>query len=219
MVEWLLALLIVLLLLGAILDWVHHRIRPAPDALYPPQGSSFTSAMEGVTQEIVTIDGESAWLRSTLGPHAPGPPPHVHAHFPERVRVTAGRLTVELKDGPKVVGPGEEFLIAPGMRHQLCNRHAEEAVVEPPREPEYALPRRFTLFLSQAYGFFDEDPRNARPPRALFQLAFWSPMFDVWLPGPPIPVQRVLFALVRPVAFLLGYRPWYARFAPQRSGA
>jgi hypothetical protein len=139
----------------------------------------------------------------------------VHAGFAERFHVTSGSIHVELASGTRTLGAGEELLVPPGTRHRLWNPASEAAVVEGPRDDDHALPRRFGLFLTQAYGLFDEAPEKARPPRAILQMSFWSPLFDVWLPGPPIVAQSLLFALARPIAFALGYRPWYGRFAPQ----
>ena len=80
------------------------------------------------------------------------------------------------------------------------------------RQPAYALPRDFGVFLTQAYGFFDESPANGRPPRALLQMSRFSPVYDSWLAGPPLLAQRLLFGAIGPTARLLGYRSYYPRF-------
>ena len=218
--EWIAGLVLLYLVVGAVAHRLHLLLFPPPGSLFPAPGAILRSASEGFTQQILAVEGNRLWSRLTLDPRAPGPPPHVHSRFAERFRVTSGRIELELASGTVALGAGEEHLVAPGTRHRLRNPADEPAVVEGPTTDErFALPRAFGLFLVQAYGFFDERPENSRPPRALLQMSFWSPLFDVWLPGPPIAAQRVLFALVRPVALALGYRPWYRRFAPPAPAA
>jgi hypothetical protein len=74
------------------------------------------------------------------------------------------------------------------------------------------LPKRFVVFLTQAYRFFDESEANSRPPAALLQMSLFSPAYDVWLAGPPIAMQRAAYALIRPAARLLGYRTHYEQY-------
>ena len=58
-----------------------------------------------------------------------------------------------------------------------------------PLTPDYALPRDFGVFLTQAYGFFDESPANGRLPRSLLQMSRFSPRYDSWIGGPPVFLQ------------------------------
>jgi hypothetical protein len=71
------------------------------------------------------------------------------------------------------------------------------------------LPAEFGLFLIQAYAFFDADPANSLPPRAISQMSLFSPRYDSWLAGPPIALQRLFFGMIAPTARLLGYRSFY----------
>ena len=90
----------------------------------------------------------------------------------------------------------------------------EPVVVRGALTEEYGIRELFSVFLTQAYGFFDEDPDNSGAPRALLQMSCFSPRYDSWLAGPPLFAQRLLFHIVGPTACLLGYRACYRRFAP-----
>jgi hypothetical protein len=130
--------------------------------------------------------------------------------------VERGTVSVLLGDEVVQLHAGDEYLVAPGVSHRPFNQTDQEAVVLGPLTPEYALPERFGVFLSQAYGFFDAAPENSRPPRALFQMSRFSPAYDSWLGGPPVALQRVAFWVVGPIARLLGYRTYYSEYAPAR---
>ena len=211
------ALLIAVLYLvvGGVLDRVIFPEAPADVFYYPPVGYFFVSEAEGFEQRILKRDNGLFWLELILRPHAPGQPEHVHTSFDERFIVAEGTLSLLVNGEIKELGPSESFLISPGTPHKPFNRTNQPVVVRGPLTEEYAIPEPFSVFLTQAYGFFDEDPANQRAPRALLQMSRFSPAYDSWLAGPPIALQRLLFHAVGPTARLLGYRAYYPRFKPR----
>jgi Cupin domain len=142
--------------------------------------------------------------------------PHVHTTFSEHFRVERG--TVSILVGAEVVQlrSGDDYLVAPGIPHKPFNQTDQAAIVLGPLTPEYALPERFGIFLSQAYGFFDAAPENGSPPRALLQMSRFSPAYDSWLGSPPVALQRAAYWVIGPIARLLGYRTYYPEYAPAR---
>lgn len=202
------------LALASLLD---RGVFPEPDpspAYYPAVGHVFNSKSEGFTQRVLQRDENRIWIETTLHPHAPGPPPHLHRTFTERFMVVAGSVSVFIGDEVKVLRAGQEVVIPPGIAHKPFNPTDEEAIIRGPLTPEYSLPLKFGVFLTQAYGFFDESADNGKPPRALLQMARFSQHYDTWLGSPPILVQRGLYLLLGPPARLMGYRGYYLRFAP-----
>ncbi len=202
------------LVVGAVLDRVIFPEPPADDSYYPPVGYFFVSETEGFEQRILKREDGLFWIELTLRPHAPGPPEHVHTSFAERFIVAEGTLSLSVNGEIKELGPSESFLIPPGTPHKPFNRTDQPVVVRGPLTEEYAIPEPFSVFLTQVYAFFDEDPANQQAPRALLQMSRFSPVYDSWLAGPPIALQRLLFHAVGPTARLLGYRAYYPRFKP-----
>jgi hypothetical protein len=47
-------------------------------------------------------------------------------------------------------------------------------------------------------------------------MSRFSPKYDSWLAGIPVPAQKALFFTIRPAARLLGYRTHYEEYAPRR---
>ena len=209
---------VVLLLVAPVLDRVVFPEADLPQMAYPMVGQVFRSDTEGLTQRVVKIDDEYIWSELTLHPHATGPPPHVHTTFAERFIVAEGEVSVLVNGETKVLRAGEEFLVEPGVIHQPFNATGTKAIVLGPLTPAYALPRDFGVFLTQAYGFFDESPANGRLPRALLQMSRFSPRYDSWLGGPPLFLQRATYWVLGPVARLMGYRSYYERYSPQQQG-
>jgi hypothetical protein len=78
------------------------------------------------------------------------------------------------------------------------------------------MPEPFSVFLTQAYGFFDATPSNNHAPKALLQMSRFAPKYDSWLADVPVPAQRTIFFIIRPTARLLGYRTHYEEYIPQK---
>jgi quercetin dioxygenase-like cupin family protein len=202
------------ILLGALLDRVVFPEAEPDKGFYPRVGYVFTSKQEGFRQTILKREDGLVWLELELEPHAPGPPEHVHTSFPENFIVAEGTLSLLVNGATKRLGPGESFLIAPGTPHKPFNETDARVVVRGPLSPDFAIPDQFSVFLTQAYGFFDEAEANNRPPKALLQMSRFAPKFDSWLARPPVAVQRAVYFVIGPTARLLGYRTHYDKYKP-----
>jgi mannose-6-phosphate isomerase-like protein (cupin superfamily) len=211
---WITGAALLFLVIAPLLDRVVFPERTPGPEFIPQVGQTFRSASEGFTQRIVKRENGLLWSELTMSPHAPGPPPHIHTSFPERFRVVRGTVSLRVGSEVRQLRAGEEFLVKPGVLHQPFNQTGEEAVVAG-ESPDYALPERFGIFLTQAYGFFDARPENARAPRALLQMSRFSPAFDSWIDGPPVRLQKAAYWVLSPIARVLGYRTYYPEYAPK----
>ena len=202
--------------IGALLDRVvFPEAEPGPH-YYPRENQSFVSGSEGFRQTVLKREGGRAWVELVLEPRAAGPPEHVHTVFAGHFIVAEGTLSLLVNGEKRRVRAGESLLVTPGARHKPFNETDARVVVRGPLTPEYAMPERFLVFLTQAYGFFDESESNGRPPKALLQMSRFSPKYDVWLGGPPVFLQKALFFMIGPTARLLGYRSQYEKYVPTR---
>jgi quercetin dioxygenase-like cupin family protein len=208
---------LVYIFVGTLLDRV---IFPEPEPasyFYPKEGYVFASKREGFHQTILKREGGFVWLELVLDPHAPGPPEHIHTSFPENFIVAEGTLSLLVNGDTKHLRPGETFLVTPGTPHKPFNETDARVVIRGPLTPEFAIPDQFSVFLTQAYGFFDESDANNHPPKALLQMSRFGPKFDSWLAKPPVAVQKIVFFVIGPTARLLGYRTHYEKYRPQNN--
>ena len=202
--------------IGALLDRVvFPEAEPGPQ-YYAREGQSFVSRSEGFHQTVLKREGGRMWVELELEPHAPGPPEHIHTSFAENFIVAEGTLSLLVNGEKRVVRAGESLLVTPGTRHKPFNDTGARVVVRPPLTAEYGMPEQFLVFLSQAYGFFDESESNRQLPTALLQMSRFSPKYDVWMAGPPVGIQKALFFAIGPTARLLGYRRQYDKYVPTR---
>ena len=206
------------LVAGNLLDSVIFPEEEPAASFYPPVGYQFGSKSEGFRQTILKIDNGLFWTKTELAPHAAGPE-HVHTAFAERWAVSEGTLSLLVNGQKRIVRAGETLLVPPGTPRKPFNETSSLVVVRGPLVSENAMPTAFSVFLTQAYGFFDESPSNARPPKALLPLSRFSAKYDAWLAGVPIFVQRAMFFAIRPAARLFGYRTHYEKYRPGKSPA
>jgi quercetin dioxygenase-like cupin family protein len=201
-------------LIGALVDKViFPEAEPSAD-YYPRENQVFVSKTEGFRQTVLKRDNGLVWLELVLEPHAPGPPEHIHNSIPENFIVVEGTLSLLVNGEKKLLRPGDSLLVNPGTPHKPFNETDSRVVVKPPLTPEYALPEQFTVFLTQAYGYFDESESNSLPPKVLLQMSRFSPKYELWLASSPVPLQKTLFFVIGPTARLLGYRTYYEKYKP-----
>jgi quercetin dioxygenase-like cupin family protein len=132
---------------------------------------------------------------------------HVHPGIDEWFTVLEGRVGFRL-DGLESVAPvGERLHVPPGMAHDWWNAGDREARVI----VEVSPAARFEEAVLNTFGLARDGKTNAKGMPNLLQVALFAREFEdvLYFTSPPRPVQRVLFAVLAPVARLLGYRGSY----------
>jgi mannose-6-phosphate isomerase-like protein (cupin superfamily) len=121
-------------------------------------------------------------------------PEHVHPRQESRCRMVAGTLHWRIAGAERAIGPGEEVVISAGVPHRFWNEGPDEA---------HAL-QEFRPAL-RTREFFEWYFEHGDLP--LLQVAVTAPRFadEIRLTRPPWPVQRAVFAALRPLARARGY--------------
>jgi len=156
-------------------------------------------------------DGEYMRSLAVTPPGAQGPPEHVHPSYAERFEVVEGELTVELDGEPQVLDAGEQVTVEAGQRHTFRNDSEEYASFTLEARPA----GRLTDVVQTLYGMAHEGKLTASgdPP-------FWQAMVmadelreDTVFTSPPPVVQRLLSAVLAPIARRKGYRVAYLDYS------
>jgi quercetin dioxygenase-like cupin family protein len=147
--------------------------------------------------------GELMRAETVNPPTGVAEPTHVHPRQESRAEVTAGALRFVVDGEPRVVRAGEAITIFAGTPHHFVNDGDEDAVAIQEFRPALRSEELFvTLFELARRGELDE-----RGMPSLLRLAVLVPEFadEIRVVSPPWPLQRVAFALLRPIARLRGY--------------
>lgn len=180
--------------------------RPDVNNYFKP-GDVFESERGGNKIEVLNREGDKLRIKLTFYPHAEGPPVHIQTGWDEYYKILSGELTLTLEGEQKKLGPGEEITIPRGVPHKPSNPTNEPVVCE------VVMPAQFVVYLSQIYNYMDEDEKNGKPPRMIFQMALSNQYFDSYLgEGPPVWLQKVLNFLLIPLARLMGYKSFYEKY-------
>jgi mannose-6-phosphate isomerase-like protein (cupin superfamily) len=131
--------------------------------------------------------------------------PHIHTDTEERVEVIAGKARMRSGRTEQSVGPGDTLVIPPGVVHYL-RREGEESLhfrlsFRPPAKEE-------TLF-ETLFGLH-RDGKNFRHP---LQSVVMANEHHTYLGGPPVWLQKPLFAALASLGRLLGYRARYEKYS------
>jgi mannose-6-phosphate isomerase-like protein (cupin superfamily) len=171
-----------------------------------------------VTKErLVVLASETAVLR--LEEQVPvdmiQPPVHLHRRQEERFEVIEGQVTVQVRNERHVLGAGGSLVVPPGTPHTWWNSGSGKLRMLTEFRPADNVLSFFETFC----GLAQEGRANEQGGPPFLQVVASARHWDSYLGAPPVPIQRALFAVLRPVARWRGYRESYDRFqvGPSRS--
>jgi mannose-6-phosphate isomerase-like protein (cupin superfamily) len=143
------------------------------------------------------------------------PPRHVHRRERERFEVLDGEVTLLAGRDRLVLRPGDAADVPPGQAHTWHNSGDRPMRMIVEFSPAGAMQSFFETFC----GLAQEHACDERGQPPLLQVAASMPLWQMYLAGPPIAVQQVMMAALRPLALVRGYRPRYPRFEAQAPDA
>lgn len=95
------------------------------DDLWSPR---IVASFNGHEIMVVKVKGEFVW--------------HAHPDTDDLFLVLSGRLTIDLRDGPLTLGPGELFVVPRGVDHRpRAEEETELLLIEPAGTPNTGDPR------------------------------------------------------------------------------
>jgi quercetin dioxygenase-like cupin family protein len=143
---------------------------------------------------------------------------HIHPHQHERTQMVSGVLSGRVAGEEFRLVPGEVRVVPSGVVHAWRNPSEEEEVRF---SVEFSPALKMESGFETAWGLArDGKATKAGLPKNPLQLVVFAEEHkdEVFLTRPPIPVQKVLFAvlgLLAPVGRLLGYRATYPQSAAE----
>lgn len=168
----------------------------------PAQGDTiiFRRTAEDTGGELLEFD-------MLIEPVASGPPRHVHPNAEEYFEVLSGKVHAKIGDKTYHFDQGNSFTVSPGIAHAWWNEGNEQAKVKVRLRPATHMEE----FLRTWYGLAKDGKMNDNGIPSIWQLAATSREYldSVHLANPPLPVQKVLWGILSPIAKILGYQSDY----------
>ena len=155
--------------------------------------------------------GKLLEMEASYAPQSKEPAPHYHPYQQEAFTILSGEITVRIGSAPpRVLKMGANLHIPRGQVHSMWNAAGEKAVlnwqVRPAMNTEYLL--------ETITGLAADGKTNAVGMPPLLQTALIAGKYPgvLRLARPPYIIQRILFGLLSPFAWLAGYRAVYKKY-------
>lgn len=155
-------------------------------------------------------DGKILEMESTYFSHSKEPPPHYHPYQTEDFSVLSGELSIRIHGEIKILKQGESINIQPNVAHSMWNNSNNKTVVNWKVRP--AMETEFML--ETLVGLAKDEKTNETGVPGIFQISLTANKFSnvLRLTKPPFLVQKIIFTLITPVAYILGYKPTYSKY-------
>jgi len=171
----------------------------------PKTGQSIT-----FLQTAKDTNGALLEMRSTYNSFSKEPPAHYHPIQEEDFEVLEGELTVKINGQVKTLKPGDHLHIAPNVVHAMWNNAASKTVISWKVKP--ALNTEYLLETGMALAQHNKTDADGTP--SILQIAVMMNAFSnvFRLANPSYTLQRIIFAVLTPLSYLLGYKAMYKQY-------
>ena len=161
-------------------------------------------------QTAKDTNGQFLEMESNFSPNSKEPPSHYHPHQEEDFTVLSGELTVRINGETKILKQGDHLHVPANTIHGMWNQSAKTTVVSwrtrPAMNTEY--------FFETVMGLSNDGKTNKDGiPNILQSALLLNKYTSEYRPAkPPYIVQKIVFGLLTPFAYLFGYKTMYKKY-------
>lgn len=139
------------------------------------------------------------------------PPAHYHPQQEEDFLVLSGELTVKITGETRVLQAGDSLHIPAGQSHAMWNNRAGITVVNWKVRPAMDTDK----LLETIAGLAADGKTNKDGMPGILQVSLMANKYarEFRLSGPPFFLQKIVFILLSPLAYLAGYRADYKKYS------
>ena len=160
-------------------------------------------------QTAKDTNGKLIEMEASYRPYSKEPPPHYHPYQEEDFIIVKGQMTVRIEGKILLLNEGDTLHIPVNTIHSMWNNSAGTAItnwkVQPALNTEY--------FFEAVSGLASDKKRSKRM-RSLLQKSLMANKYSnvFRLAKPPFFIQKILFIVLTPFAWFIGYRASYKRY-------
>ena len=160
-------------------------------------------------QTAKDTDGKLLEMEASYRPYSKEPPPHYHPYQEEDFMILKGQMTARLQGKILLLNEGDTLHITPNTIHSMWNNSGGTSVINWKIQP--ALSTEY--FLETVMGLA-ADKKRRKSVNSLLQRSLMANRYSkvFRLSRPPFFVQKILFLLLTPFAWFIGYRASYKKY-------
>ena len=138
------------------------------------------------------------------------PAVHFHPNQTERFELKKGVFIVNLNGETRTLHAGDSLTIEKGIPHNWYNPSDTEpaemlVTFEPALNTE--------TFLEQFYGLGNAGKTSPDGTPSFLQIMAMANEYELYIAGPPLPVQKAMSAVLGGLARMIGYKKFYPEFS------
>ena len=161
-------------------------------------------------QTASDTNGKSLEMEAAYNPGSKEPPQHYHPSQEEEFTIIKGEMTVRIDGQLKVLKQGDVLHISSNKSHSMWNNSAAESVVNWKVRPALNTENLLETFAGLAVDG-KTDKRGA--PKFLQSILIANNYTNVFrLSNPSYMLQRIIFLVLTPIAYMAGYKPVYKKY-------
>jgi mannose-6-phosphate isomerase-like protein (cupin superfamily) len=155
---------------------------------------------------VTGADSNGELLRAELWvkPSGEGTPMHYHPIQSETFRIVKGEMNLICEGKEMVLREGESFTVPANTPHKFWNGSGAEAIAIVDLVP--ALKAEFFLETMYALDMQGKTKKDGLPHMLQFAAILHECYGELYVVGPPIPVQKFMAKVVGGFAKLIGYK-------------
>lgn len=154
--------------------------------------------------------GERLVFDFSVAPKGKLPVVHFHPNQTETFEIKTGTFCILIGTEIKELHAGEKMIINKGIAHQWWNpsdSQISEMIVtfEPALNTE--------TFLEQFFGLGNDHKTKPDGSPSFLQIMAMANEYEIYIAGPPLPVQKIMASVFGGIARLLGYKKYYRQYS------
>lgn len=149
-------------------------------------------------------------MESVFRGHSTEPLLHYHPYQDEKFVVVAGQVRARINGELKTYSAGDQFEVAKNTHHAMWNESGVPAtlnwIISPALETEY--------FFENTIGLSIDGKTNDKGIPDMLQGVLIANRYTktIRFSKPSFFIQRIIFSILTPIAYLRGYRPSYKKY-------
>lgn len=146
----------------------------------------------------------------SVAPNGKLPVEHLHPRQDETFEVRKGTLSVLLKGEIVHLKPGDGLTIPRGVPHRWWNASDSETAE---MQVTFTPALNTETFLEQFFGLGNNGKTKPDGTPSFLQIMAMANEYEIYIAGPPLPIQKIMGLVIGGLARLLGYRKFYPEYS------
>jgi quercetin dioxygenase-like cupin family protein len=179
---------------------------------YPSvKGKTYVNKITGETfvfRQVTSGDTGNTVFDFILAPKGFVGTEHIHLEQDETFKVVSGNLNMIVNRKKFVLHPGEEYCVKKGSAHRVWNDENDtcHSIVS------YSPGNNSEFFLVTLTGLANAGKTNKDGQPSFMQMMLLVNQYQVYIPGPPVFLQKALSFLLSPISALMGNKSYYDEY-------